>query len=87
MVECATIYPCYDAWQFQRKYGYTPSDHVPRDLCDEGWDSKIGEDTSTKCVFSNAFNAIVETNRCLERRYEGIITNSPQRVGDVDICN
>jgi hypothetical protein len=51
---------------------------VIRDHGDEGWDSKIGEYAERECVHSNAFNAIVETNRSSERVIEGIATNPPE---------
>ena len=54
---------------------------------DEGWDSKVGEDAASKCVFSNAFNAIMETNRSSKRGIECPIVNPPERVGDVDFSN
>jgi hypothetical protein len=45
---------------------------------DEGWDSKIGEDTVSKCAFSNTFYAIVKTNGTLKRGNKGFITNPPE---------
>jgi hypothetical protein len=48
---------------------------VLRNRGDEGRDSKVGEDAASKCAFSNAFNAIVETNRSSERVIEYMITN------------
>jgi hypothetical protein len=65
-------------WQLQRKHGSAVKEYVLRDLCDEGWDSKIGEDAGTKCAFSNAFNAIVETNRTPKRVMEGTMVDPPE---------
>jgi hypothetical protein len=45
---------------------------------DEGWDSKVGEDTVRKCDISNTFNAIVETNGTSKRTPKGIIVNPPE---------
>ena len=52
---------------------------------DEGWDSKIGEDTVSECAFSNTFYAIVKTNGTLKRGNKGFITNPPGEVAEVGI--
>jgi hypothetical protein len=44
----------------------------------EGWDSKVGEDALSECGYSDAFNAIVKTNRGSERIIEGMIVNHPE---------
>jgi hypothetical protein len=48
-----------------------------------GGDSKVCEDAPRKCECSNAFNAIVKTNRTSNRAREGIITNPLERVRNV----
>jgi hypothetical protein len=53
-------------WKFYGKYGSTAIQHALGDGGDEGRDSKVGEDAIRKCAFSNAFNAIMETNRTSE---------------------
>ena len=40
---------------------------------DEERNSKVGEYTATECMFSDAFDAIVEMNRILKRVTKGII--------------
>jgi hypothetical protein len=49
-----------------------------RDHCDEGRDSKVGEDAVTECDISNAFNAIVEINQTSKRAVEGLVMNPPE---------
>jgi hypothetical protein len=44
----------------------------------------MGEDALKECASSNAFNAIMKTNSSSERTCEGIITNPPERAGDID---
>jgi hypothetical protein len=51
----------------------------------KGWDSKVGEDAVTECVFSNTFNAFVKTSRTSKRAIEGSIANPPERGGDDDL--
>jgi hypothetical protein len=53
----------------------------------KGWDSKVGEDTVLECLSSDAFNAIVESNRTSKRAKEGPRVNPPERGGEDDICN
>jgi hypothetical protein len=49
-----------------------------RDHCDEGRDSKVGEDAASECSISNAFNAIVKTKDSMERMTKSMITNPPE---------
>ena len=49
-----------------------------RDHGDEGWDSKVGEDAVSECPSSNAFDAIVKTNRSSERITKCTIVNPPE---------
>jgi len=40
--------------------------------------SKVGEYAESKCALSNAFNAIVKTNRTSERAIEGSVADHPE---------
>jgi hypothetical protein len=65
-------------WNLEGKHGCTLSKYAIRDHSDEGWDSKVCKYTGNECEFSNAFNAIVETNGTSERVMEGPIVNPPE---------
>jgi hypothetical protein len=64
--------------KFEREHGSTPHKHALGNHGDEGWDYEVGEDAATECAISNAFNAIVKTNRTLKRAFEGKTDNPPE---------
>jgi hypothetical protein len=77
----------YVLWHFQRNHRAALVQHAYGNHGDEGWDSKIGEDAGGECASSNAVNAIVKTNRSSKRAIKGLITNPPERAGDVYFRN
>ena len=77
IAKCGTVYYCYIVWDFDGNHG-TVVVNTPFEIeVMRGGTQKLVKMQAANAS-SNAFNAIVETNRTSKRSCEGPIANIPQ---------